>query len=101
MLPIKIERPAEQFIKKIVEKPLKKAFLEALTNIRLDPYIGEPKVSDLSGYFCYDLFYKGTNYEIAYTLEENEDGEIVVVILAGTRENFYDELKKRVKKRPK
>jgi mRNA interferase RelE/StbE len=30
---------------------------------------------------------KGTGYEVAYRVEENEDGELVVVIMAGTREN--------------
>jgi mRNA interferase RelE/StbE len=34
------------------------------------------------------VFYNKTNYELAYTIIE-EDGETVFVILAGTRENFY------------
>ncbi|NMO94527.1 type II toxin-antitoxin system RelE/ParE family toxin [Paenibacillus lemnae] len=42
--------------------------------------------------YGYDVFYKGSNYEIAYRLEENDEGEIVVVILAGSRENFYEQL---------
>ncbi len=36
------------------------------------------------------------NYELAYTVIE-EDEENVVVILAGTRENFYKELKRYMK----
>ena len=32
-------------------------------------------------------------YEIAYRIYE-EDGKIVVLIMAGTRENFYDEQKR-------
>ncbi|WP_084777991.1 type II toxin-antitoxin system RelE/ParE family toxin [Saccharibacillus sacchari] len=68
--------------------------LEAITAIRTDPFCGSPKSGDLKGIYGYDVFYKGTNYELAYRLEENEEGEIVVVILAGTRENFYDELKR-------
>ncbi len=40
-----------------------------------------------------------TNYELAYTVEyrQNEDNgetEIVVVVLVGTRENFYEQLKR-------
>lgn len=36
------------------------------------------------------------NYEIAYLIYE-EDGKLVVVILAGTRENFYQQLKRYIK----
>lgn len=35
-------------------------------------------------------------YEIAYTISEF-NGKKVVVLLAGTRENFYDELKRYIK----
>ena len=41
----------------------------------------------------HDIFYNKTNYEIAYRIYE-EDGKLVVVLLAGTRENFYKELKR-------
>ena len=36
-------------------------------------------------------------YELAYTIERI-DGELVVVVMAGTRENFYDELKRYIKR---
>jgi mRNA interferase RelE/StbE len=101
LLPIIVEKPAEKFFKKFVERPLQKAFSEAIIKIRIDPYIGELKTGDLAGYYCYDVFYGKTNYEIAYVIEENQNGELVVVILAGTRENFYEELKTRTKKRLK
>ena len=55
--------------------------------------VGEAKVGDLIGVYGYDIYYNKTNYELAYTVEYVED-QIVVVIMAGTRENFYDELKK-------
>ena len=54
----------------------------------------EPKTADLSGIYCCDIFRHKTNYELAYTIVE-KDGETVVVNLAGTRENFYEELKPR------
>ncbi|MFK7694984.1 type II toxin-antitoxin system RelE/ParE family toxin [Paenibacillus sp. HJGM_3] len=93
MLPVAYLSPAKRYFKKLVEKPLKKAYLDAIIAIRLDPSIGEPKTGDLTGVYGYDIFYQGTNYEIAYRLEENEEGDLVVVILAGSRENFYEELK--------
>ena len=67
--------------------------MEAIQN---DPYIGEAKVGDLAGVYGFDVFYNRTNYEIAYRIYE-ENGQLVVVILAGTRENFYQELKRYMK----
>ncbi len=43
-----------------------------------------------------DVKYDGVNYEMAYRIYEIGDKK-VVVILAGTRENFYDELKRIAK----
>jgi hypothetical protein len=88
--------PAAHFLKKIKKKPLKSAFQKAIDDIIQNPYIGDPKTGDLSGVYCCDFFYNKTNYELAYTIIEEND-ETVVVILAGTRENFYDELKRYTK----
>lgn len=97
LLPVTYLNPAERYFKKLKEKPLKKRFLEKIQEIRLDPYIGELKTGDLAGIYCCDIKYKGINYELAYRLEENQDGELVVVIMAGTRETFYQELKRYIK----
>ena len=88
---------AAHFLKKIKEKPLKSAFKKAIDDIIQNPYIGVPKTGDLSGVYCCDFYYNKTNYEIAYTIVE-KNGMTVIVILAGTRENFYTELKKYMKK---
>jgi len=90
--------PAARFLKKLKEKPLKKLFNFKTTvdEILIDPYIGEAKTGDLSGVYCCDICYKKTNYELAYTLIETPT-ETIVILLAGTRENFYDELKRYMK----
>ena len=88
--------PAARYLKKLKEKPLKDKFQAAIDQIQLDPYWGDPKTGDLSGIYCCDIFHNKTNYELAYTIIEEED-EIVVVILAGTRENFYEDLKRYMK----
>lgn len=87
---------AEKYFKKLKEKPLKEAYKRSLLKIANDPYIGQSKRGDLVGIYGYDLKYKGTNYEIAYTINEINDKN-VVVLLAGTRENFYEQLKRYVK----
>ena len=96
MYEIRFTGAAEKYMRKIKEKGLKKAYQEALEKIGSDPYIGELKTGDLAGVYCYDVYYSKTNYELAYKIYE-EDGHIVVVILAGTREIFYDELKRYMK----
>jgi len=88
--------PAARYLKKLKEKALKDKFQAAIDQILRDPYFGEPKTADLRGIYCCDIFHHKTNYELAYTIVE-EDGKTVVVILAGTRENFYEELKRYMK----
>ncbi len=89
---------AARFLKKLKEKALKDAFQREIDAVRNDPSIGEAKTGDLTGVYCRDIFYNRTNYELAYTVIEKEH-ETVVVILAGTRENFYTELKRYMKER--
>jgi len=96
MTKIVILPPAARYLKKLKEKPLKDKFQAVIDQLLLDPYVGEPKPGDLSGIYCCDIFHNKTNYELAYTIIEEED-ETVVVILAGTRENFYEELKRYMK----
>ena len=96
MYELRFTGAAEKYLKKVKEKGLKYAFQEALEKISSDPYIGELKAGDLAGVYCLDVYYSKTNYELAYKIYE-EDGQMVVVILAGTRENFYEELKRYMK----
>jgi mRNA-degrading endonuclease RelE of RelBE toxin-antitoxin system len=96
MFEIRFTRAAERYLKKIKERGLREAFRDALKKIGADPYIGELKTGSLAGVYCYDVYYSKTNYELAYRIYE-EDSQMVVVILAGTRENFYDELKRYMK----
>lgn len=87
---------AQKFFKKIKEKGLVTAFNKALNGIEANPYSGSRKTGDLAGLYGWDIYYNKTNYEIAYRILE-EDGHFVVIILAGTRENFYSILKQYMK----
>jgi mRNA interferase RelE/StbE len=58
----------EKYLKKVKEKGLKKAFQSALKEISSDPYIGELKTGDLTGVYCYNVYYIKTNYELAYRI---------------------------------
>lgn len=87
---------AERFFKKMKEKPLKEAYKTALIKLKNNPYIGQPKRGDLAGIYGFGVKHKSVNYEIAYTISE-VNGKKVIVLLAGTRENFYEQLKRYIK----
>lgn len=95
MYEIKFLPAAEKYIKKIKEKQLKTAYSQAIEVIRQNPYAGEMKRGDLAGIYGYDVRYAGVNYEIAYTIYE-QNNKLVVVLLAGTRENIYEQLKRYI-----
>lgn len=96
MTEVRFLPPAAKFIKKLKDKKLKMLYQEAVDKIKEDYTVGEVKTGDLSGVFGYDIYYNKTNYELAYTVEYLED-KVIVVIMAGTRENFYDQLKQYMK----
>ena len=96
MYEISYSRAAEKYLRKIKDKQLLATFKVAIDRLKKDPYIGTQKAGDLRGIFGYDVKYIGINYELAYRIYE-DNGKLVVVILAGTRENFYEELKRLIK----
>jgi len=97
MTEVRFLPPAAKFIKKLKDKKLKRLYQEAVDKIREDYTVGEAKTGDLSGVYGYDIYYNKTNYELAYTVEYLEN-VIIIVIMAGTRENFYDQLKQYMRK---
>ena len=97
MTEVRFLPPAARYLKKLKDKRLKDLYQEAIDKIREDYTIGELKTGDLSGVYGYDIFYNKTNYELAYTVEY-VGNKIIVVIMAGTRENFYEDLKRYMKR---
>lgn len=80
-----------KYLKKVKEKPLKERFLNMIYDeIAVDPYSGSQKTGDLSGIWSKGFNYAGTTYRIAYEIEENM---VIPVLLCGTHENFYEQLK--------
>ena len=84
-----------KYLKKLKDRWLKEIFLDKnYGEIAHDPYSGTQKHGDLKGFFAYGFQYNKTDYRIAYTI--NGAGEVVVVILAGSHEKFYEQLKRLV-----
>lgn len=87
---------AAKYLKKIKDKKLKSLYQEAVGKIAEDYTVGQMKNGDLNGIYGYDIYYNKTNYELAYRVEF-VDEKVIVVIMAGTRENFYEQLKNYMK----
>ena len=96
MLQVRFLPPAAKFNKKLKDRKLKSLYKKAIDEICEDYTIGQEKTGDLSGIYGYDIYYNKVNYELAYMIER-VDEEIIVVIMAGTRENFYEQLKRYMK----
>ena len=96
MYEISYSKSAERYFKKLKDKHLLRAFKDAIDKLKENPYVGSQKGGDLRGIYGYDVKHNSVSYEIAYRIYE-EGNQLVVVILAGTRENFYEELKRLIK----
>lgn len=102
MAELRILPPAAKYFKKLKDKKLKSLYQDAIDAILQNPMIAEEKTGDLKGIRSYDIYYNRINYELAYSLEYvqregSDEVDVVVVIMAGTRENFYNELKRYLK----
>ena len=108
---LRILPPAAKYLKKLKDKELKEKYKDAIKAILANPEIGREKTGDLKGTRGYDIRHNKTKYELLYTIEYVQvdeadvadeadvvDGQkepnMVIVIMAGTRENFYDEVKR-------
>lgn len=84
-----------KYLKKLKNRQLKEKFTDAIyKTIANDPYVGNEKRGDLKSYYTYGFKYDRVDYRIAYTI--NDDNEIVIVVLAGAHEKFYEELKRTI-----
>jgi len=93
---VRFSSAAERYFKKLREKGLRDAYRAALQRLAEDPYIGQAKRGDLAGLYGYDVRCAGVNYEIAYRVYE-EGAPLIVVVLAGSRENFYEQMKRYIR----
>lgn len=97
---LKFSQPTKKYLKKLQKKDkhLLAKMNNAINDILSHPYnAGDMKKGELSGIYSYDIYHNGTNYELAYKIITDDIGNIILIILAGSRENFYDELKKYLK----
>lgn len=65
-----------------------------LIKIKQDPYQAESLSHDLKGLWSYHFSYKGTQYRIVYEIYPAD--RLVLVLMIGPREGFYEALRRRV-----
>ena len=94
---IQLLPPAKKYLKKLKDEQLINLFKETLETIRDNPTIGQTKTGDLNGIYTYGFRHQKTDYRIAYKVSTNADGTLTIVIMIGSRENFYEELKSYLK----
>lgn len=89
-----INHRVSKYVRKLKDRNLKIAINNAIYDeIAPNPYeVGNSKVGDLTGFYAYKLYYKGIQYRIAYTIDDEDN--LVIIALAGTREKFYEQLKR-------
>jgi len=76
------------------DKPIMIKLLQALDKIAENPFIGEQLKGHLTSIYSYHVNEKGVEYRIAYQI--NSKDIVVIVMQIGSRENFYEDLKKRI-----
>lgn len=91
-----LSKSSQKFLKKISDRGLMDKIRTELARIKEDYTIGSRKTGDLKGFWSLDVYYNKTNYEICYELIEDK-GKFILVVLIGTRENFYKEVKRYIK----
>ncbi|MBE0478925.1 type II toxin-antitoxin system RelE/ParE family toxin [Candidatus Aerophobetes bacterium] len=79
-----------------LDKQLQKTIQEKhLLNIEKEPFKAIPLFHGFKGLWSYHFNYSGTQYRIVY--EVYSEDKIVMLIMIGPREGFYQALKSRIK----
>jgi addiction module RelE/StbE family toxin len=88
---VELTQRVQRAIRKL-DKPLQKMFREKIAQIAEDPYTAEPLTQDLKGWWSFHFTRRRVDYRIIYWIYRKE--KLVLVGLAGSRENIYKELRK-------
>ena len=94
MFEIKSIKAVKKDLKKLPRDLLKDLETVHFKNIREDPFQGYELGYVFKGLRSYHLNHKGKSYRIVYEVFE-EDG-LVVINMIGSRESFYEKLRRRV-----
>lgn len=92
MYDYQLEPSIKRDLKKIKDARLKGKVLEAIEAVRANPPCGVDKTGNLKGFAAYRFSLGGVSYRLGYFIIEEE--ELVVFLLFGKREDFYERAKR-------
>ena len=94
MYQIVITSSAKKAAKKL-PKQIKKEIVEQSQKLKQNPYLGEKLSGSLHFLYSFHLRFKNVDYRIAYTVDNFQ--KLIIVHLVGSREGFYERLKRLLK----
>jgi len=84
-----VRHTAANLLKKL-DRPIRVKVLQVLEEIAQNPLLGQKLTADLKPVYTCHFRDNGVEYRIAYLFQETEGR--IIILLIGTRENFYTEL---------
>ena len=86
-------RKCEKFVRKVLDVKLKELLKKEVDEVIKDPSIGKLLEHPFRKYQVRSVAfdYKGNSYRIAYTVSEENDE--LIFLLIDSRENFYEKLR--------
>ncbi len=94
MFEIKTVRAVRKDMQKLSHEVVKEIETVHFKNIRENPFQSQELGYGFKGLRSYHFSLKGSSYRIIYEVFEKD--ELIVVVMTGTRETFYDKLKRRL-----
>ena len=83
---------AKRDIKRL-DKDIQPNVMKKLAQLRDNPYLGSPLRGDLKDFYSLHMSLPGGQYRAAYVIDEGNP--LIIVAIVGTRENFYQEARRR------
>jgi len=90
---VQFSNKARRYFNKLKDKKLKEKFkILIYDEIAIDPVIiGEKKKGKIENFYATGFNYKGCTYRVAYEVIETS---IILILLVGAHENFYEKLER-------
>ena len=88
-----VRHTAANLLKKL-DRPIRLKVFQVLEEIARNPLLGQKLTADMKPVYSCHFRDNGVEYRIAYLFQESQSR--IIVLLIGTRENFYSELRKQM-----
>ena len=89
----RLTKGATRDLKKF-ESDIRHFVVDTIHKLAVNPTKGKPLKGALKKYRSFRCRFSGTEYRIIYRVDMG--GDLITIVLIGTRENIYKELKKRI-----